>query len=400
MKIFSKFVILVFVSFVVVITCIKKENIIDASIYKDNYKDEILEKVKEMSLDEKVGQLFVGGIEGMTLSERDISLIDKYKLSGIIFFGYNIGSSNEVVDLTNQIKDLNKDNIPMFLSIDQEGGIVTRLPKEINKFLSARDLGRINDPNFTYRVNKLMGDIISKLGFNMDFAPVLDVYTNSENTVIGSRAYSSDKDIVSSHGIEAMRGLSYSNVIPVGKHYPGHGDTREDSHYELPIVSHNYDRIMDVELYPFKEAIDEGIDLILVSHLLYEKIDSENIATFSSILLNDILRKELGFKGLVITDDMIMKGLTSISSIEDGCVKALNAGVDLLLIGSQYENIVKSIERVKIAIINGEIDQFLIDKKVYNILKIKQKYNLNNDKLPYVDVNEINISINDLLNKS
>lgn len=388
-----------------VFACTSTENIKDDSEIEQpqERRDEILEKVLSMSLDEKIGQLFIGGLEGVnSLSENDTKLISDYHLSGFIFFGKNIESSNQAVSLTNQIKNLVREsgNTPMFLSLDQEGGLVTRLPNEILTFDSAREIGKLNDRNYAYEVARVMGDVIHSLGFNMNFAPVLDVYTNPKNTVIGSRSFSSDEKIVSELGVATMNGLIDSGVIPVGKHYPGHGDTSEDSHYELPVLDHDYERLMDVELYPFKEAIDNGIDSLLVSHLLYRNIDKDNIATLSRTFLYDILRGELGFRGIVITDDMIMKGLTNTNSIEDASLKALKAGVDILLIGSGYDNVVNSISRVKQAVLNGEIEELDIERKVYNILRIKQKYGLNNEVMPKLNVEDINSRIRSVLNKN
>lgn len=370
---------------------------------RETREDEILNQVMGMTLDEKIGQLFIGGIDGNTLlTQNDISLIRDLKIGGLIFFGRNISTANQTINLINQIKTINKDNgnIPLFLSLDQEGGLVTRLPKEINKFPKANQVGAVNDENYAYQIGKLMGEIVSSLGFNMNFAPVLDVYTNPQNTVIGSRSFSSDKEIVAKLGVAMMKGLKDSGIIAVGKHYPGHGDTYEDSHEELPVLQHNYERLMDVELYPFKIAIENGMDSLLVSHLFYPQIDSENIATLSRIFLFEILRKELGFRGIVITDDMIMKGLTDTNSIPEASLKALKAGVDILLIGSGYENISSSIGRIKQAVLDGEIQEFEIDRKVYNILRIKKQYGVNNEIVKSVDVFEINNKINELLNKN
>ena len=370
---------------------------------RETREDEILNQVMEMTLDEKIGQLFIGGIDGNTsLTQNDISFIRDLKIGGLIFFGRNISTANQTINLINQIKTINNEmgNIPLFISLDQEGGLVTRLPKEINKFPKANQIGEVNDENYAYNIGKLTGEIIYSLGFNMDFAPVLDVYTNLQNTVIGSRSFSSDKEIVAKLGVAMMKGLKDSGIIAVGKHYPGHGDTYEDSHEELPVLQHNYERLIDVELYPFKVAIENGMDSLLVSHLFYPRIDSENIATLSRIFLFEILRKELGFRGIVITDDMIMKGLTDTNSIPEASLKALKAGVDILLIGSGYENILNSVDRIKQAVLDGEIQEFEIDRKVYNILRIKKQYGINNKIVKSVDVFEINNKINELLNKN
>lgn len=360
-------------------------------------EDKILNKVMEMSLDEKVGQLFISGFESSeSLNEKDKSLIENYKIGGLIFFSKNIETANKTINLINEIKDTNSGNIPLFLSLDQEGGIVTRLPKEIIKFEKASDIGNENNEEYAYNSARLMGKIINNLGFNMNFAPVVDIYTNINNTVVKSRAFSSDKNIVANLAIKTMEGLKDSNIISVAKHYPGHGDTNEDSHYELPVLEYTYDEIKERELYPFKKIINKGIDAIMVSHLLYKNIDADNIATLSKTFLQDILRKELRFKGLVITDDMIMKGLTDTMSIPEASLKALKSGVDIILIGSGYDNLVESMDLIKKSVLNGDISQRELDRKVYAILSTKEKYKLNNEKIEEVDVNLFNEEIKSL----
>lgn len=369
----------------------------------EDVKDEVLNKIITMDLNEKIGQLFMVGFDGSDFyDENNISLIKDFKVGGLIFFGKNINNSFQIVDLINNIKLLNfqNENIPLFLSLDQEGGLVTRLPDEIIKFYKASIIGQINDEQYAYEFAKIMGNVIKSLGFNMNFAPVLDVYTNPNNKVIGSRSFSNDKEVVSRMAISTINGFMENDLISVGKHYPGHGDTDLDSHYDLPVIYHDYERIRNIELYPFEQAINNGLDAVLVSHLLYENIDPDNITTFSKNFLYEILRKELKFRGIVITDDMIMKGLTNTESIPEASVKAIKAGVDILLIGSGYENVVASIKRVKDAVLNGEIDEFEIDRKVYNILRIKKKYDINHEKISHVNVREINEKISNLLNKN
>lgn len=398
-----RFHIIIVISLLFLISCSynKEEVNINTKKIIEVKEDKILNKIMDMTLEEKIGQLFIVGFDGSdSLSEKDISLIKDYKVGGLIFFSKNITSGNGTINLINKIKEINSDGIPLFLSLDQEGGLVTRLPKEIIKFEKASELGDKNDEDYTYIISKVMGEVIHSLGFNMNYAPVVDIYTNKNNTVLKSRSFSSDRDIVSRLAIKTMEGLRDSGIISVAKHYPGHGDTNEDSHYELPILEHTYERIMDMELVPFKQIINKGIDSIMVSHLLYKNIDPDNIATFSRKFLYDILRKELKFTGIVITDDMIMKGLTNTMKISEASVKVLNAGGDILLIGSGYEDIVESIELIKRSVLEGLISEVEIDRKVYNILRIKEKYNINNEKVESVDINLINNKIKNTINNN
>lgn len=366
-------------------------------------EDEVLNKVLEMSLDEKIGQIFIVGIDGNEkLSEQDKIFIKDLKVGGLIFFRKNISSVPQTINLINEIKNLNEvnGNIPLFLSLDQEGGIVTRLPEDIDKFKSAREIGKINDESYAYLHFRMMGEIIRSLGFNMNFAPVLDVYTNKNNKVIGSRAFSSDKEIVTKMATTALKAFNDGKIISVGKHYPGHGDTNEDSHYELPVLSHDYNRINEIELYPFRQIIKYNIPALLVSHLMYKNIDPENIATTSKIFLKDILIDDLKFTGIVITDDMIMRGLTDKYSIDEASLKAIQAGVDIVLISSGFDDIVASFNKIKNGVLNGEISEFELDKKVYNILRIKKLYEVNNNRVENFDIIETNSKIQKLLNKT
>ncbi len=399
-----KFLISLFAIIFILSFRIYDENKITKSEYlaRTIYEDKILNKVLNMSLDEKIGQLFITGIDGVdSLTDEDIYIIRNLKIGGLIFFSKNIITVNQTINLINEIKDIsNRDHgVPLFTSIDQEGGTVTRLPNEIIKFEKARTVGEKNDKNYAYNSAKLMGSILVNMGFNMNFAPILDVYTNPNNKVIGSRAFSSNKEIVADMAIQTINGFKDAGIISVGKHYPGHGDTDEDSHYELTILEHSYDRLREIELYPFEQAINNGIDAILVSHLLYKNID-DDIATLSNKFLSEILKKELKFKGVVITDDMIMKGITNVVSVPEASVKAIKAGVDIVLISSGYKDIIPSIEMVKDAVRNGEILQDNIDKKVYNILKMKNNYGLNNDKIFSMNVSWVNKQITDLLSKN
>lgn len=366
-------------------------------------EDEILNKLLDMTLDEKIGQLFIVGLDGNEkLSEQDKIFIRDLKVGGLIFFRKNITNTTQTINLINEIKQLNSQNknIPLFLSLDQEGGVVTRLPEEIIKFKSAREIGNINDENYAYEYSKIMGEVIASLGFNMNFAPVLDIYTNKNNQVIGSRAFSSDKEIVSKMAISTMKGFNDNKIISVGKHYPGHGDTNEDSHYELPVLDHDYNRIDEIELYPFKQLINNNIPALLVSHLMYRNIDSENISTTSRIFLNDILREKLKFKGIVITDDMIMKGVADKYTISQGSLNAIKAGVDMVLISYGFNDIVESFNKIKNAVLNGEISEFELNIKVYNILKLKKLYEVNNNYINNVDVHILNSKIKSILNKN
>ncbi len=337
--------------------------------------DLVKEKLDTMTLEEKIGQLFMVSVEGETPDENITKLIQQYKVGGIILFSNNIKTSEQTRALLNNLKELNVNNpLNLFLSVDEEGGVVSRFPKDISNFESAWKVGQKNDVNYAKDHGRKIGDTIRELGFNMDMAPVLDVNSNPKNPVIGSRAFSDDPQVVKNMGVQVYKGLEDAGIIAVGKHFPGHGDTSEDSHTGLPIVNNSIDRLRNLELIPFQYAIDNGIEVILTSHILLPKIDEENVATVSSKIITDILRKEMNFKGVVITDDMAMKGVRVNNTIEEGSVKAILAGCDIVLICHSAEDQDKGINAVLNAVKTGIISEERINDSVYRIINLKQKY--------------------------
>lgn len=364
-----------------------------------NKVDAIKDKINTMSLDEKIGQLIIGGFNGYTVDSNTKKLIKENHLGGFILFQRNVENPNQLLELTNTLKSLNKENMaPLFISTDEEGGNVTRMPKEIKKLPSNSYIGKINNEDFSYNIGKTLGKELNAFGINIDYAPVLDINSNPNNPVIGIRSFGNNKDIVTRLGTRTMEGIKSQNVIPVVKHFPGHGDTSVDSHMGLPIVNHDLKRLTDFELVPFKSAIDKGADAVMVAHILIPKLDPKYPATLSYNIITDLLRKDLGFDGVVITDDMTMGAIIKNYNIGDAAVKSINAGADIILVSHQYENIQKVFNSIKESVLNKTITEDRINESVYRILSLKEKYKLTDNKINSVDVNEINKSITDVLN--
>lgn len=233
----------------------------------------------------------------------------------------------------------------------------------------------------------------------MDFAPVLDINSNPNNKVIGDRSFSSNKNIVANLGVSEINGFKSSNIISVAKHFPGHGDTDIDSHYKLPIINKTLDELKEVEFVPFKNAIKENVPSIMVSHILLTEIDDINPASMSKTIITDILRKDLKFDGLIVTDDMTMVAITNDFDISEACIKSINAGADLLLICHGYETEVDVINNIKDAVDKGIISIDRINESVYRILSLKYSYKINNEKIENIDVDIINSKIEDILNR-
>jgi len=337
-------------------------------------QDKLIEDfVKEMTLDEKIGQMIIVGFNGTGVNEELINLANINKVGGVILFKRNIETSEQLKELNNNIEELNNE-IPLFISVDEEGGRVNRLPIDMENFPSAKEIGLKNDKVYAYNNGKSIGESLKVTGFNMNYAPVLDIFSNPQNTVIGDRAFGSDIETVSTMGISTMKGIEDEGIISVVKHFPGHGDTFVDSHYGLPIVYKSLKELDNFEFIPFKKAIEEGCKAIMVSHILLDKIDNKNPSSMSKTVITGILREKLGFDGVIITDDMEMKAITENYTIEDASVKSIIAGCDILLIGSGTEYVNKVIDAIKEAILNGHISEERIDESVTRIIKLKSEY--------------------------
>ena len=381
-------------------TSVDNEENTTVYVDKKNNNNEIKNKLKKMTIDEKIGQLIIAGFDGITVNDELQSLILEKYIGGVILFSKNVESASQVVALNNEIKEINKVNkSPIFISVDEEGGLVSRMPSEFKDIPTNSDIAKYDDEDLSYNIGKVIGEEISSLGFNMDFAPVLDINSNPNNPVIGDRSFGDNEAIVSKLGIATMKGLKDSNVIASVKHFPGHGDTSVDSHVGLPVVEHDLERLKSFELVPFKKAIDAGADMVMVSHIMLPKIDEKEPATLSKTIITDILRKDMNYNGVVVTDDMTMGAIINNYDIGEAAVKSINAGVDIVMVCHQYENVTKVIDAIKEAVNNGTITEERLDKSVERILKLKDKYNIKDEETAMTNVEDINDEISSILEK-
>jgi len=339
------------------------------------------------------------GIEGYDLDENAKKMIQEHRVGGIILYKKNVKNAEQLLALINSIKKANEKCIPLFISVDEEGGIVSRMPNEIKRLPSARVIGKKNDEKLAYDVGAVIAQQIKAFGFNMDFAPVLDINSNPRNPVIGDRAFGTEQEIVSRIGIATMKGIQSNGVISVVKHFPGHGDTSVDSHIGLPVLDNDLNRLQNFELIPFKHAIENNVDAVMVAHILLTGLDKESPATMSKIIITDILKKEMDFQGVIITDDMTMGAIMENFEIGDAAVKSFVAGADIILVAHENDNQIRVLEALKKAVEDGIITKSRIDESVYKILKLKRKYNLNNDLIDSVEVKQVNDSIEKVLSK-
>lgn len=336
-------------------------------------KDEIKELMDSLTLEEKIGQMLMVSYRSSVADDNLINILETVKPGGFILFSENFESYEQASKF---IKDINAtSDIPMFLSIDQEGGRVQRLKTlsdaSVTIIPPMLDLGNTNDTNLAYSVGRVMGEELRVFGINMNFAPVLDIYSNFNNKVIGNRSFGINSKVVSDMGISFAKGLENTGVIAGYKHFPGHGDTLEDSHYDLPVITKTKEELMQFELVPFIKAIEEGANVIMVGHLAVPNITSDDTpASLSKKVITDFLKDELGFEGLVITDALNMGALTNTYSKKEIYIKAINAGVDILLMASPSKDAVKIIKE---AVINGEIKEEQINNSVEKILRLKNE---------------------------
>ncbi|MDQ1914384.1 beta-N-acetylhexosaminidase [Paenibacillus sp. GD4] len=355
--------------------------------------DPTAELVAGMSLAEKIGQMVVVGLDGTAVQPEIRSLIKERRVGGIILYSNNVVSSKQMSELVNGLKQTNRDaggKLPLLLSADQEGGRVSRLPKEITAFPASRIIGGTNDSKYAYQVGTALGEAMKAVGLNTDYAPVLDVNTNPNNPVIGERAFGNTAKTVSGMGVQEMLGIKSQGVIPVVKHFPGHGDTSVDSHYGLPVVEHDLQRLRSVEFVPFASAIKEGAPVVMVAHILMTKLDSDTPASMSSFDIQNVLRDELKFDGVVITDDMTMEAVGKTMAIGPAAVKAVSAGADIVLVGHDPAKQKAVIDALTAAAQSGQISQKEIDASVYRIAKLKTSFQLSDEPTPPANVSELN----------
>ncbi|MDR7237598.1 beta-N-acetylhexosaminidase [Neobacillus drentensis] len=355
--------------------------------------------IADMSLDEKIGQMIFAGITGTTMDTNTKNLLTKYKVGGIILYKENLIDPIQAVQLLNQMKSENDQKVPLLLGVDQEGGRVTRLPGGLINFPTNKEIGATNNSQFSYHVGTMLGKELKEFGFNLDFAPVLDINSNPNNPVIGDRSYGNNSEIVSKLGIQTFKGIQSQNIIPTIKHFPGHGDTSVDSHLELPIVNKSLQQLKELELIPFEQAINSGADVVMVAHILLPKLDATFPSSMSKNIITGILRQQLDYSGVVITDDMTMKAIIDHYSIGRAAVESVKAGSDIILVGHGYSNTVEAISSLKIAVQKGEITEQRINESVSRILKLKKKYEINNSKVKNANIEELNQSIKKLLDE-
>jgi beta-N-acetylhexosaminidase len=322
-----------------------------------------------------IGQLLIGSLPGATVTPEMRSLAREFSLGGVVFFARNIEAPEQVAELAHEVQSLAIDGLPLWVSVDQEGGRVARLTAPFTTWPPMAVLGRSGDAGLAARFASALAAELRAVGITLDYAPVLDIHTNPKNPVIGDRAFAGDAATVARLGAAVVRGLQANGVAACGKHFPGHGDTSVDSHLDLPVVEHPPDRIRRVECVPFREAIKAGVAFMMTAHLLVPSLDEERPATLSPGIVQAILRDELGFEGVILSDDLEMKAIARSYAAPAAGVLAVAAGCDGLLICSgDVDAQASTLEALVYAVEQGRIPYKRLEDAQKRLRKAKERF--------------------------
>ena len=279
----------------------------------------------------EIGQLLIGSLPGTTITPEMRSLAREFQLGGVTLFKRNIEAPEQLAELCHDLQTLSSE-LPLWVAVDQEGGRVARLRAPFTEWPPMAALGRSGDGRLAYRFAAALAAELRAVGITLDYAPVLDIHTNPKNPIIGDRALGEDAETVARLGAAVIRGLQENGIAACGKHFPGHGDTSVDSHLALPLVEHPPDRIRRVECVPFREAIRNDVAFMMTAHILVPALDEQKPATLSSTIVQGMLRNELGFQGVILSDDLEMKAIADTYTVPDAAVQAIAAGCDAVLV--------------------------------------------------------------------
>ncbi len=328
------------------------------------------------------GQHLLIGVSGLTLTDSEKKFIVQNNISGVVLFNRNIADPKQLRDLCVEIQSLRHqmaDKAPLYIAIDMEGGRIARLKAPFTEWPPLKLLGDLDSPTVSFHFAKAMGQELKAVGINLDFAPCVDVFTNPKNTVIGDRAVSTDPEMVAKHASALIRGYMKAEIIPCAKHFPGHGDTIVDSHDDLPVEVSDLDRLNKVELVPFKKSFKSRLEMTMTAHIRFNRIDPEWPVTLSEIFLKKIIREDLRYRGLIITDDLDMKALSIHYDRDKIPVRALQAGNDLILYCNEAESPARALDLVVKALSDGTLKKSDMEATHQKILKMKK------DNIPHPD---------------
>jgi beta-N-acetylhexosaminidase len=337
-------------------------------------KSKVASTVSGMSVRDMVGQMFVVSVGGTRPDYYIEKMVRKRNIGGVILFGYNMKSEGQVESLTGRLQQLaikTEPAVPLFVAVDQEGGDIASAPW-VAPQPAAAEVGSRGDPSEAHDIAATMGRQLLRAGINTDFAPVVDT---GFGAAIGNRSYGEDPELVARMGAAAVEGFEEAGVVSAAKHFPNHGPATSDSHVSLPVIRHDAKTLQSYDLPPFEAAIEAGVPMVMVGHLVYPAIDPHHPASLSRDAIS-MLRTDLGFDGVVVTDDLAMAGAKSGGTPAEAAVEAVEAGADLLLVSSPPQQQADAYDAVVAAVESGEIPRAGIRKSVGRVLAIKERYDL------------------------
>lgn len=316
--------------------------------------------VSSRELRKRAGQFVFVGFPGTTVTAELRALVREFDLGGVVLFKRNVDEPEQVAELAYELRGLSP--TPLWVAVDQEGGRVARLRRPFTEFPPMATLGRGADQALVQRFARALASELAAVGITLDFAPVLDVGTNERNPAIGDRALSGDAAVTAEYGRLIIEALQGAGIAACGKHFPGHGDTSADSHYELPLLEHPPERFDAVEFVPFRAAVAADVASLMVAHLLVPCFDEERPSSLSRAVVTGGLREHLGFQGLIFTDDLEMQAITSRVRVDEAAVQAVRAGCDIVLIcGTDHDLQAGAIEAIIRAGERGDLSATELD---------------------------------------
>lgn len=321
-----------------------------------------------------IGQLAIVGFDGHALPGDVARLAREFDLGGVIFFARNVAEPEQVADLARESALLSRE-LPLWVSVDQEGGRVARLKRPFTEWPPMATLGRAGDEKLVERFARALAAELKAVGINLDYTPVLDVLTNAKNPVIGDRALAERAEDVARLGTVIIKTLQGEGIAACGKHFPGHGDTSVDSHFELPLIEHPPDRLEAVELVPFKAAIAADVASIMTAHILIPALDEERPATLSPRIVDALLKQRLGYRGLVLSDDLEMKAISGRYGHSDATVQAIAAGCDaVLMCAPKPEEQVAALEAIIYAVEQDRLPLARVEDALARHRRVKERF--------------------------
>lgn len=338
-----------------------------------------IKNVDEMNIDELIGQVIMVGLPGLELNQQYLDFIKEYKIGNYILFARNYDNTKQMKELMQEVYKYTQEVTGSFplVSIDQEGGMVVRLFKDVTFPASPLTTSATTVEDAPYKTGLIVGKDMMKLGINLNLAPCLEIDEDLSNPLANVRIYGSTKEMVLSKARGFVKGVKESHALSCIKHFPGAGSSTKDSHLELPIIEESKETLLNFNMYPFAHLLES--DALMTSHCLYKSFD-ELPSTLSHVLLTEVLREQFGFEGLIISDGMEMKAITDTYGLGEGCVMALSAGCDILLLCHEYSEQKEAFIKVKQAVLDGRLSVDLLKDKVRRINKAKEKVEIGLEK--------------------